>query len=239
MHLLLRKLTALHTISPEEQEAVLASLGKPRAFDRGTDIVSDGSQPRHTTIILSGMACRYKVLRTGKRHILTFQYPGDMTDLYSYVMKTMDHAVGAITDCIIAQISHEKIATLSDQYPNLQYAFWRDTMIDASISHMWATGESRTSLSRIAHMICEIHTRLTIVGLSRIGEPFPYIVGQRDLGEALGLSLVHTNKTLAALRRKGVLRMSAGRIEIVDWGMLVEIAEFDPAYLHFKHARGP
>jgi CRP-like cAMP-binding protein len=182
------------------------------------------------------MACRYKVLQTGRRHILTFQYPGDMTDLYSYVMKRMDHAVGALTECIIAQIHHSRIAALSEDYPNLQYAFWRDTMIDASISHMWAIGESRTSMSRIAHMLCEIFTRLAVVGLARIGEPLPYVVSQRDLAEALGLSLVHTNKTLAALRRKGLIRMTSAKMEILDWNGLSAIAEFDPTYLHFKHA---
>lgn len=236
MHLLLRKLTALHTVSPEEQEAVLDALEPPRTFERGSDIVPDGSDPQNTTVILSGMACRYKMLLTGKRHILTFQYPGDMTDLYSYVMKHMDHAVGALTDCTIAHIPHPKIAALSATFPNLQYAFWRDTMVDASISHMWAMGESRTSVSRIAHMVCEIYARLAIVGFARVGEPLPYVVSQRDLADALGLSLVHTNKTLAILRRKKLLRMTSAKIEILDWDGLVAIAEFDPAYLHFKHS---
>ena len=55
--------------------------------------------------MLSGTACRYKILPGGKRHILTFQYPGDMTDLYSYVMKKLDHAVGALSDCTLCAYS--------------------------------------------------------------------------------------------------------------------------------------
>ena len=130
MHILLRKLISHHEISLEEREAVLAVLGPTIMFGRGTDIVPDGSIPKHTTVMLSGTACRYKILPGGTRHILSFQYPGDMTDLFGYVMKKLDHAVGALSDCTIAQITHEHVAALCEKYPNLQYSFWRDTLLD-------------------------------------------------------------------------------------------------------------
>jgi CRP-like cAMP-binding protein len=235
MHILLRKLTALHDISEEEQVAVVGALEKPRQILRGSDIVADGSVPTHTTVMLSGTACRYKLLPNGQRHILTFQYPGDMTDLYSYVLKKMDHAVGALSDCSIAQIPHEKIAALSEQYPNLQYTFWRDTMVDASIALTWGLGGSRKTISRMAHILCEIFARLELVGLAKVGEPLPYVVNQRDLAEALGLSLVHTNKTLAVLKNKKLIRRTGTKLEILDWKGLTDVADFDPAYLHVKY----
>src|SRR5215204_3418024 len=106
--------------------------------------------------MLSGTACRYKILPKGKRHILAFQYPGDMTDLYSYVLKRMDHAIGTLSNCTFAHIPHEKVQELCMQYPNLGFAFWRDTMVDSSITHAWATGSARTTISRVAHIFCEI-----------------------------------------------------------------------------------
>jgi CRP-like cAMP-binding protein len=235
MHVLLRKLTALHDISEEEQRAVIGALEKPRQIPRGSDIVSDGSNPKHTTVMLSGTACRYKLLPHGQRHIMTFQYPGDMTDLYSYVLKKMDHAVGALSDCTISQIPHETIAALSERFPNLQYTFWRDTMVDASISHTWAQAGSRKTVSRMAHMLCEIFARLELVGLAKVGQPLPYVVNQRDLADALSLSLVHTNKTLAVLKNKKLIRRTGTKMEILDWKGLADIADFDPAYLHVKH----
>ena len=73
-----------------------------------------------------------------------------------------------------------------------------------------------------------------MVGLAKLGEPLPYIVNQRDLADALGLSLVHTNKTLAVLKNKKLFRFVKSRMEILNWAGLVEVASFDPAYLHLR-----
>jgi CRP-like cAMP-binding protein len=234
MHILLRKLTNLHDISEEEQAAVLEALTRPREVKRGDDIVADDSTPKHTTVMLSGTACRYKILPSGKRHILTFQYPGDMTDLYSYVMKKIDHAVGALSDCTVAHIPHETVAALSEKYPNLQYTFWRDTMIDASISHSWALGGGRKTLERVAHMVCEIFVRLELVGQAELGRPLPFMATRQDLADALGLSLVHTNKTMAALKAKKLITRTGTKLQILNWDGLKSVAGFDPNYLHFK-----
>ena len=234
MHILLKKLTTLHDLSAEERFAVVAALGPPRVVARHDDIVPDDSSRTHTTVMLSGIACRYKLLSDRRRHILTFQYPGDMIDLYSYVVKTMDHAVGALSDCQVAEIPHEKIKELSEQFPNLQYAFWRDTMVDLSISHMWALGGGRKTLERVAHMLCEIFVRLEAVGLADLARPLPFMATQKDLAAALGLSLVHTNKTLAILKTRKIIARLGTRLQILDWGKLTKTANFDPGYLHFR-----
>jgi CRP-like cAMP-binding protein len=234
IHILLKKLTALHDISANEQAALVATLTPPRTVMRGQDIVAEGSAPKHITVLLSGTACRYKALSKAKRHIFSFQYPGDMTDLYSYVMKRVDHGIGALSDCKVAHIPHENIAALCTKYPNLAYAFWRDSMIDTSILHSWALGGSRNTVERIANLLCEIFVRLGAVGLAEIGKPLDFRATQRDLADALALSLVHVNKTLKVLKTKGLIRRTGTKLEILDWKMLQRIGNFDAGYLHFR-----
>jgi CRP-like cAMP-binding protein len=236
MHILVKKLTSLHDISATERAALLATLTPPRTVVRGENIVADGSTPSHTTVLLSGTACRYKTLRKAKRHIFAFQYPGDMIDLYSYVMKVVDYGIGALSDCEVAHIPHEKISMLCEEYPNLAFAFWRDSMIDTSILHSWALGGSRNTLERVANMLCEIFVRLEAVGLAKVGGPLDFNATQRDLADALGLSLVHVNKTLKVLKTKGLIGRIGMKIEIRDWRKLQKIGDFNASYLHFKSA---
>jgi transcription initiation factor IIE alpha subunit len=86
----------------------------------------------------------------------------------------------------------------------------------------------------MAHLFCEEFVRSEVAGLSEPGKhkacPFP--VTQAMLGEALGQSTVHVNRTLQYLRDAGLIAFDHGRLEILDWKKLVAISGFDTTYLH-------
>ncbi len=236
MHVLIRKLQALHSLSEEEQTAILAAISTTRVIERGQDIAADGSMPSHSTVILSGVACRYKMLKGGRRQILVFQFPGDVSDLYSYVLKKLDHGIGAVTRCEVAHIPHPSIRKLCETYPNLAYTLWRDSLVDTAILNMNIVNAGRRSArERIAHLICEQYIRMKAVGLAEAGKPVKFHITQSDIADATGLSLVHVNKTLQALKAQNLIGRDPLMIEILDWEGLKTMAGFDPAYLHFKN----
>jgi CRP-like cAMP-binding protein len=239
MHVLIRKLSALHTIDDVEQTEIVSALGRPLPVDRGAAIVADGSRPDHSTVLLSGVACRHKDLPDGRRQILSFNYPGDLVDLYSYLLKRMDHGISAISKCTVAPLPHVAIAELTARYPHLQYALWRDTLVDTSISQMWLVNAGRrTAAERLAHFICEQFVRMDAIGLVQPGRPIIFPVTQTDVADATGLSLVHVNKRLQILREKGFIGRNPQQLEILDWDGLKQFAGFHSAYLHFKTALG-
>ncbi len=233
---LLRKLNALHALGEEEQTALVESISDVKVLERGQNIAADGSRPRHSTVMLSGVACRYKLLSDERRQILAFQFPGDVTDLYSYVLKTMDHGVGCLTRCEIAHIPHDAIERLCARYPNLAYTLWRDSLVDAAILNMAIVNNGRrTALERVAHLLCEQYVRLVAVGLAERGRPTSFYITQTDLSDATGLSLVHVNKTIRKLKDQGLVGKNGGRLEVLNWEGMKALAGFDPAYLHFKN----
>jgi hypothetical protein len=59
-------------------------------------------------------------------------------------------------------------------------------------------------------------------------------VTQTDLGDAMGLSLVHTNKTCAQLRRERLVTFYNRMFTIHDWDRLREVGQFDAHYLHLE-----
>ena len=91
----------------------------------------------------------------------------------------------------------------------------------------------RPAISRMAHLFCELHARLGVVGLAR-GNSFDFPLTQRELGDCLGLTVVHVNRTLQQLRRQGLVEAENRQITILDRRGLESVAEFDPAYLYIK-----
>jgi CRP-like cAMP-binding protein len=233
-HVLIRKLNALGAPSPAEEAALLQIIGPRRTVNAGADIVEDGSSPGFSTVLLEGFACRYKLLREGRRQILAFQIPGDIVDIYSYLLPKMDHAIGALTRCVVAPMVHTEIRQAMERFPNLAHLLWRDSLVDGSIVRTWLTGVGRrTAASRTAHLLCELHHRLKAVGL--VSETrFQLPVTQGDIADALGLSAVHVNRTLKKLRTQQLISISGQSVTITNGEGLGGVAGFDPTYLHFR-----
>jgi CRP-like cAMP-binding protein len=111
-------------------------------------------------------------------------------------------------------------------------AFWRETLIDGAIFREWMKGIGRRDAkARIAHLMCEMVTRLKAVGLVEdLSCVWPYT--QTEIGDALGLSTVHVNRTLQEIRAAKLIVLSKAHLTVKDWDGLVALGEFDPTYLH-------
>ena len=92
---------------------------------------------------------------------------------------------------------------------------------------------TRQAVSRVAHLLCEIATRLQIVGFA-MDLSFTLPMSQADIGEATGISTVHANRVIQDLRSRGAIEWRNKVLKILDWDTLVSIADFSPAYLHLR-----
>jgi CRP-like cAMP-binding protein len=215
----------------EELQALLLLVKGEGRVSRGEDIVRVGSSPRYLTVLLTGVACRYKMMENGRRQIFTFQYPGDVCDIYRFALPELDDAVSALTDSLIGVIFLEDIERISRQYPKLGLALWRDTMLEASIfrERLLNVGQ-RHALPRTANLLCEQMVRLEAIGMN--GAVIP--LTQVDLADAAGLSVVHMNRTIQDLRELGALLKNSRTIKVVNRDRLMDIAKFDGRYLNMN-----
>jgi CRP-like cAMP-binding protein len=202
------------------------------SLDRGQDIISEGDEPQTVNLLLSGWACRYKMLEDGQRQILAFFLPGDLADLHVYILKAIDHSISAITPIRYARLSPREFQELSDGHPRLLRALWWESLVTDSIQREWLVSVAqRDALQSVAHLACELFLRLKTVGLCD-GYICDFPLTQIDIGDALGMTQPHVSRTITELNHTGVATLKRGRLEVKDMDKLKELALFNPNYLH-------
>ena len=233
-HPLIRKLEAVERLSESEKAMVIAVCHDVQVTPRKRDIISEGENPEFLHLIIEGWAARYKILDNGARMITAFMMPGDFCDLHVTVLSAMDHGIVALTDCKVAYIASEDVDRMTRNSATLARAFWRATLVDEAILRQWLTNSGRRdAFQAIAHLLCELHLRATLVGLAP-GDRLMLPVTQEELGDATGLTPVHVNRTLQRLRGNGLVEIGKGELFVADVAGLRRACRFDVDYLHLK-----
>ena len=205
-----------------------------RQTEARRDLVREGERPRAAHVLLEGWACRYKQLPDGRRQILSFCLPGDLTDCGIFALDRMDHSVAAVTRLRYGEIPADDVERLMGRSPKLARAFWRNELINTAVAREWiANVGQRSAYERIAHLLCELFVRLRLVGLAD-GEGCDFPLTQGDLADATGLTAVHVNRTLQDLRRDGLIELHGRRLAVPDLRALQRAGHFNPNYLHFE-----
>jgi CRP-like cAMP-binding protein len=234
---LLRKLANFTQLSDEESAVVNESTLDARVFAAGEDVISQGDRTGGVKLLLEGFACRYKVLEDGRRQIVAFFVPGDLCDLRVFILKRMDHSIGAVIESKVATISPENVLKMTHSYPTLTRALWWSTLVEEAIAREWIVNVGqRNALERIAHLFCELLYRFRAVGLNE-GNSCTLPLTQVELAETLGLSPVHVNRTLQELRRQKLITLEGGTLTIQDLPALKEVSFFNPDYLHLDYSQ--
>jgi CRP-like cAMP-binding protein len=233
---LLRKLANFTALSAVERQAVVDSCGDVREVAAREDVIAQGDRTGGVKLLLEGFACRYKTLEDGRRQIVAYFVPGDLCDLRVFILKRMDHSIGAIAPSRIATIAPQNILNLLHTYPTLTTALWWSTLVEEAIAREWIVNVGqRNALERTAHLFCELLYRFRAVGLNE-GLSCTLPLTQVELAETLGLSSVHVNRTLQELRRQKLITLDSGTLTIQDLHALEELSFFNADYLHLDYA---
>ena len=230
----LAKLRVRDDISAEEEAAIRSMCSEVREVRADQVIIRRGQEISESVLLLDGWIARTKDLSDGGRQISELQFSGDFTDIHGFTLKRLDHNIATITPCRIALAPHKKIREVLDRFPHLGRVYWLMTNIDAAIHREWTVSLGRRSaLGRMAHLFCEIRERLNVVGLAN-DDSYDFPLTQQELGECLGLTSVHVNRTLQELRRRGLIEVENRRARILDLKRLKSEGDFDPYYLYLE-----
>lgn len=232
---LISRLQHFTRLSPEDR-AILGAVTRERTrrFAAREDIVREGDRPQSINVVLDGWACRYKHLDDGRRQIVAFLLPGDLCDLNVFVLRQMDHSIGALTPVVMGQVTREAFERMAEEHSRILHALWWDALVAASIQREWTVSlGQRNAFERMAHLFCELFVRLRMAGVAG-QESFPLPITQLELSEALGLSSVHVNRTLREMRSEDLVSIQNRELVIHDVRRLMDAASFNPDYLHVE-----
>ncbi|XHR99056.1 hypothetical protein ACFB49_06510 [Sphingomonas sp. DBB INV C78] len=161
-----------------------------------------------------------------------------MVDLHSVVVPKASSALQALSVVTILRVPHVALREMTRLHPAIAEAFWRECVVDAAVLAEWVVNVGRRDArGRLAHLICEIAYRIEGAGHS-VGLFVPFPVTQGQMADMVGLTPVHVNRMLKRLRDDEVVDVRSGTIRILDWTRLLDVADFDPAYLHLPETDG-
>lgn len=231
---MLRKLQHMTTLNHADCTALLGLPHKVRDLRAREFIAHDSDRAEFACVLLSGFAVRHKVARSGGRQIMSLHMTGDIIDLQNALLDVADHNVQAISEVKAAYVPVEAIQQVAADHPMIAKAMWRETLIEGSIFREWLLNVGRRNArTRTAHFLCELALRFEAVGLATSGR-FDLPLTQEELGDILGLTAVHMNRTLHSLEAAHLIERRQRAVVIPNWERLVSAGDFNPTYLHLR-----
>jgi CRP-like cAMP-binding protein len=194
-------------------------------------ISGDGAKSGHAYLVTEGLIGRVQHSRGGGRQITALYVPGEIACLEGMVRAERSSAVETLAATSLLLIPHDALRRAQQRHPEVGRALWSETLRHAAIGAEWLFNIGRRrSLSRTAHLLCELACRHGGPGQTPRTQ-FALAARQSHLADMLALTPVHFNRTLKVLREERLVSLEDRELSIHDWPRLARLAEFDPAYL--------
>lgn len=230
-------LRALPTMRPfSEKEVEFVEWFKTGEFvsDEGATVLMEGHSSPHLYTVLSGWLFRFKTLPDGRRQILNFAMPGDFIGLQTSMFNEMQHSVETLTKSVLCVFPRDKIWTLYEKFPGLAYDLtWIASRSERLLDENLLAIGRRSAIERVAFLLLALFYKARGLGLVADNSVvFPFT--QQHLADSLGLSLVHTNKTLRSVLSRRIVSWKDGVFTLHDEEAMKELGCYEGDAPHIR-----
>jgi CRP-like cAMP-binding protein len=217
-------MTQFRAFSTEELKFVSSFKRGELVAEAGAMVLAEGAHSAQMFTLLSGWAFRFKTLEDGRRQILNYALPGDLLGLQGSVIGAMDHSVEALTPTVLCVFQRDKLSDLFRNHPGLSFdVTWLASREERMLDENLLSVGRRSAIERAAYLVAFLYQRATSVGLTE-QKALLIPISQQHVADTLGLSIVHTNKTLKKLADKKLIRWHDRACEVLDSKGLMEVA---------------
>jgi CRP-like cAMP-binding protein len=213
-------------VAPEELRFIDEIKREHLLAPAGAEIVRAGDDSPELYTLYAGWAFRFKTLPDGRRQILNFLLPGDLLGLQAAMFDAALYGIEALTDVQLCVLPRRKVWALFGEMPGLAFdVTWLGSREEGIVDENLTSVGRRTATERVAALIVSLYKRAKALGLVT-DETFAFPLTQQHIADALGLSLVHTNKTLARLRRMGMFTRANGTMTLSTPRVFERVAQY-------------
>lgn len=231
---LIAKLRAVTRIRDEDAAKVNSTWINEYKTTAGSDIVSAGTRIESLRVILDGWAARYRMTADGNRQLTELLIPGDFCNVHATILPAMDHGVTALTDCRVGKIDVAALDNVIIEVPVLARAIWRSVLIDLTILREWiASADQHDPLKTVAHLLCQLHARLEIIGRVRANR-FVLPLTDDDVASVCGLPAMPATNCLDELKDWGLISRKGEEITLNDLRAIHRFAGYNARHLQFR-----
>ena len=221
----LRACGLFKSVTPDELKAINEVKREHLALPAGAEIIRVGDESPELYTLYSGWAFRFRTLADGRRQILNFLLPGDLLGLQAAMFEAAQYGIEALTDVEICLLPRRKVWALFESMPGLAFdVAWLGSHEECYVDENLTSVGRRSATERTAALLIMLYKRAKALGLVTNGT-FTFPLTQQHIADALGLSLVHTNKTLARLRRLSMFTRTKDSLTLTDPQALERLAQ--------------
>ncbi len=210
-----------------EEIALVQSLKRDELhLPGGHTLIDEGQTDAPLYTLLSGWAFRFKTLRDGRRQILNFLLAGDFIGVQQKMGDAAAHGVVTLTDSVFCVFQRDSLWQLHRQQPAMGFNItWLTAHEESLVDDTLLSVGRRTAEERVASLLIMLFKRAAALQADGGAQGVPFPLTQQHIADGLGLSLVHTNKTLRKLERRGLHRIEGGRLYLGDLQRLERLAD--------------
>jgi CRP-like cAMP-binding protein len=213
--------------TPEQLEFIRKFKKREVTGSPGEIFMREGETTGELHTLLSGWAFRFRTLRDGSRQILNFLFPGDLIGMQEQLSEGLPHGIELLTHARMCTFSSDRLWDLYRLHPQLGYDLtWLVAHEELIVDENLVSVGQRTAQQRTAMLLVHLFKRAEQVGLKQADGSVPFPVNQQHIADALGLSLVHTNKTLRKLAEAGLHTIADNRLWLRKPDVLRRLADY-------------
>ncbi|MEM5473119.1 Crp/Fnr family transcriptional regulator [Hoeflea sp. AS60] len=228
---LVRRLGRSVLLTSEEVDYLETMQVNQAAIGKGDEFIHDGEPMRVTFLVRRGWVIRYRITPAGRRLIIGVSLPGDFIGLHVNFSHTAIFSAAALTNSSLALIEPVRLLEIHRRFPVLASGLdWMSVRHSNILAEHKVSLGARTAAQRILHFLLELWVRLEQVGLAN-AKGFELELTQEQIGDCMGLSTVHVNRSLSRLSKENLIRIEKGAVTFPQASRSISFADFDERFL--------